>query len=124
MSEGMWWRIRGCWLLLLAMACLGGWKGALGASQKNKRITGRFDAAARQARKECARRIDEEGNPTCIATLIDRENCVLRCMEPECYEQIYGKDPLEEGELDVARGGAFRQCQREAMLKKEKQQEL
>ena len=121
-------RMQGLWttmvFVLAAMEMSGMRNGAMAASQKTKRITGRHDASIKQAKKECARRIDEEGDPTCVATLVDRENCVLKCMEPECYEQIYGQDPLEEGEVDVVRGKAFRQCQREAMMQREKQGEL
>lgn len=120
--------MQGLWMtmvfVLAVMEMPGVKNGAMSASQKTKRATGRFDASIKQAKKECAQRIDQEADPTCVATLVDRENCVLKCMEPACYDQIYGQDPLEEGEVDVVRGKAFRQCQREAMMQREKQQEL
>ena len=50
----------------------------------------------------------------------DRENCVLRCMSPPCYEETYGSDPLEDGEVDTVRGRKFRVCAK-AWLKDEKE---
>ena len=51
--------------------------------------------------------------------LAARENCVMHCMAPPCYEEIYGADPLEDGEIDTMRGRKFRVCAkvREAMVR-------
>jgi hypothetical protein len=48
------------------------------------------------------------------ASAIDMENCAMRCVSPECYENVYGDDPLEDGEVDVVRGRTFRSCARTA----------
>lgn len=68
-------------------------------------------------------RVLMEQDPTCVESTIQRENCVLRCMEPSCYETIYGSDPLEEGEVDVERGSLYRKCQKESMLLLERKME-
>ena len=43
------------------------------------------------------------------------ENCVLRCASASCYDEVYGRDALEEGEVDTERGRAFRSCAREEL---------
>lgn len=30
----------------------------------------------------------------------DKQNCILRCVSPACYDAIYAFDPLEDGEID------------------------
>ena len=40
----------------------------------------------------------------------DRENCVLRCQSASCYEQIYGTEELEPGEVDRERSRKFNNC--------------
>eukprot|EP00249_Psilotum_nudum_P001763 c14427_g1_i1 orf=169-534(+) len=52
----------------------------------------------------------------CRSSNIVRENCALRCVSAACYNEIYGNDPLEEGEVDIRRGRQFKYCvQRESM---------
>jgi molecular chaperone DnaJ len=46
----------------------------------------------------------------------------LRCVSPECYEKLYGSDPLEEGELDTTRGRLFRTCVRTSKKREEKKE--
>lgn len=48
----------------------------------------------------------------CEQTICDyRElNCVFFCISPSCYEQIYGPEPLEAGEIDLMRGKTFEHC--------------
>lgn len=41
-------------------------------------------------------------------------------MAPPCYEETYGSDPLEDGEVDTVRGRKFRVCAK-AWLKDEKE---
>ena len=33
----------------------------------------------------------------CRSSPTEKENCVLRCLSPECYELIYGGDPVSGG---------------------------
>lgn len=40
---------------------------------------------------------------------IDTTNCVRRCISLLCYREIYSKDPLERGEIDV-RYNQFKSC--------------
>lgn len=37
-------------------------------------------------------------------------NCVSKCVSPTCFAQVYGREPLEEGELDEARRGKYVVC--------------
>ncbi|XBH86295.1 hypothetical protein VPH35_073990 [Triticum aestivum] len=46
----------------------------------------------------------------CRSSTTEKENCVLRCLSPECYNLIYGGDPLEEGELDYVRSHEYKYC--------------
>ncbi|URD98003.1 hypothetical protein MUK42_30970 [Musa troglodytarum] len=45
-------------------------------------------------------------------SIIDKENCALRCLSPVCFQLIYESDPLEEGENDFVRGQEFKYCMR------------
>jgi hypothetical protein len=40
---------------------------------------------------------------------IDMINCIRRCISYLCYRNIYEKDPLERGEIDV-RSSEFKSC--------------
>ncbi|UJR34184.1 hypothetical protein I4U23_021590 [Adineta vaga] len=42
-------------------------------------------------------------------TEINMINCVRRCITNACYREIYEKDPLERGEIDV-RANHFKSC--------------
>ena len=33
----------------------------------------------------------------CRSSPTEKENCVLRCLSPECYDLIYGGDPVSGG---------------------------
>ena len=61
-------------------------------------------------RAECE--VEVAKDETCSRSQIDMENCILRCVSNTCYGNIYGDDPLEEGEVDVVRGRTFRSCAR------------
>nr|AAN05335.1 Putative DNAJ protein [Oryza sativa Japonica Group] len=52
----------------------------------------------------------------CKSSATEKENCVLRCLSPECYDLIYGGDPLEEGELDYIRGHEYKYCMHKSSL--------
>ena len=47
---------------------------------------------------------------SCNVNPIARENCVLRCSSSDCYDETYGSDSLEEGEVDTLRSRSFRTC--------------
>jgi hypothetical protein len=52
-------------------------------------------------RQECGKLVKEEAY-----------NCVDRCVSPECYDEIYGDNPLEDGEIDNVRYRQFTGCVR------------
>ena len=41
--------------------------------------------------------------------LEERQNCILNCISPKCYQKIYASNPLEEGEIDQ-RIQSFKGC--------------
>ncbi|ONK58895.1 uncharacterized protein A4U43_C08F830 [Asparagus officinalis] len=48
----------------------------------------------------------------CMASMMERENCSLRCLSRSCYDLIYKNDPLEEGERDQVRRQEYSYCMR------------
>jgi hypothetical protein len=80
------------------------------AKKNNNRRNQSLDREVKAKRAECEEEMRDD--PSCAASAIDMDNCVLRCVSPSCYANVYGSDPLEEGEVDVARGRTFRSCAR------------
>ena len=78
--------------------------------KNNNRRNQSLDREVKAKRAECEEEMRDD--PSCAASAIDMDNCVLRCVSPACYANVYGSDPLEEGEVDVARGRTFRSCAR------------
>ena len=65
-----------------------------------------------RARAVCESRVVQWTEP-CGPGHAARENCLLRCISPDCYETLYTRDPwgpLEEGEIDTSRATRFREC--------------
>ncbi|XP_042059852.1 uncharacterized protein LOC121804396 [Salvia splendens] len=75
------------------------------------------DAETRQKKNECYSDI-ESGlwGERCTSSTIAKENCVLQCLSPICYELIYESDPLEEGEKDITRSSEYKYCMHRASL--------
>ncbi|XP_050385338.1 uncharacterized protein LOC126801898 [Argentina anserina] len=69
------------------------------------------DIETRQKKTQCYADI-ESGlwGWQCKSSIIAKENCVLKCLSPTCYEVVYESDPLEEGEKDLIRGQEFKYC--------------
>ncbi len=42
------------------------------------------------------------------------------CMSEECYQEVYGPDPLEEGEIDTERSRKFDECFKHRARQKQK----
>ena len=80
---------------------------------------GTLDKDYHHKREECGRTEEVATSPECVGSDVRRENCLLKCVSPECYEKIYEADPLEEGELDTTRGRLFKSC-----VRTEKRKEL
>ncbi|KAL6649515.1 hypothetical protein ACP70R_013739 [Stipagrostis hirtigluma subsp. patula] len=93
-----------CCLLLLALALVP----SAAAKSSHRPIS---DNEIRQKKEACYTDI-ENGlwGWACRSSPTEKENCVLRCLSPECYDLIYGGDPLEEGELDYVRGQEYKYC--------------
>ncbi|KAL1507777.1 hypothetical protein AB1Y20_007387 [Prymnesium parvum] len=81
------------WYLLLVV-CLAG------ASAKRRRTK-----EVNQRKKDCERDVCADVHPD------QRPNCNLKCQSEACYEEIYGKEELEPGEIDSKRQREFTQCQ-------------
>jgi len=67
------------------------------------------DKEIRVRRQAC----EQEAGPHLLPH--ERENIVLACVSQNCYQRIYGIDPLEEGEIDTMRGREYRSCTREEL---------
>ena len=64
----------------------------------------RVKRALANRRRECERK-------TCANQDEDHiDNCILRCLSPACYDQVYADDELEPGEIDATRYRSFQTC--------------
>jgi Domain of unknown function (DUF4787) len=74
---------------------------------KVQRAERKFNAIAIMCtRKECGDLLLEENM-----------NCVNQCIDQDCYTEIYGDRPLEDGEIDNIRTRAFEMCFKDAIRK-------
>ena len=60
--------------------------------------------ATNMRKRECETTVCEDASDD------DRNNCVLECQSPECYEKVYAADELEPGEIDNKRSREFNLC--------------
>ena len=59
---------------------------------------------ARKLRQHCETTV-------CAAYILEENlNCISACLSPACFDQVYGQDPLQDGELDFIRAKAFDEC--------------
>jgi hypothetical protein len=42
--------------------------------------------------------------------IYEKQNCIMKCISPTCWERFYGNNPLEDGEVDEVRKGRFNTC--------------
>ncbi|OQU92980.1 hypothetical protein SORBI_3001G451901 [Sorghum bicolor] len=100
-----------CYLLVLTFALL---VVSTAAKSSRRPIS---DNEIRQKKEACYTDV-ENGlwGWVCRSSPTEKENCVLRCLSPECYDLIYGGDPLEEGELDYVRGQEYKYCMHKSSL--------
>lgn len=64
----------------------------------------KHERSIRQLRQRC------EGSKDCENKLgVDYVACIRNCMSPQCYQQLYSFNELEEGEVDV-RYNSFKGC--------------
>jgi hypothetical protein len=59
-------------------------------------------------RKECSKLIPEEAY-----------NCVNKCLSPDCFDEIYSENLLEDGEIDSVRSKTFTACIRQEIVKQQ-----
>ena len=68
--------------------------------KRNKKLLQQYEAMRLEcARGECKEFLPEESSM-----------CVSNCISTACHQDIYGKNLLEDGEIDVVRGRAFQRC--------------
>ena len=83
---------------------------------RNKKQRRRAEIALDDTRKVCEYH-------TCIQFLAEEAmNCVQLCISPACYQDIYGDDPLENGEIDIDRAKTFEVCVKEELREARKRQ--
>lgn len=58
----------------------------------------------------------------CLLEWVPEEamNCVHTCRSPTCFEKLYGKDPLEPGQVDMERADLFDKCHLSEILERKK----
>eukprot|EP00656_Telonema_subtile_P043412 TRINITY_DN49774_c0_g1_i1.p1 TRINITY_DN49774_c0_g1~~TRINITY_DN49774_c0_g1_i1.p1 ORF type:complete len:140 (+),score=26.00 TRINITY_DN49774_c0_g1_i1:123-542(+) len=100
---------RSRWLLLLLLVMLlvsvAMGRNPGGGGGKKKRRNNRSDKEFRNAFTRC------EASASCKATAKDElPRCALVCVSQQCYDQIYGEDELEPGELDHHRRKQYKDC--------------
>uniref|UniRef100_A0A7S1EQ06 Uncharacterized protein n=1 Tax=Timspurckia oligopyrenoides TaxID=708627 RepID=A0A7S1EQ06_9RHOD len=92
--------------------------GVLCMTTVEARSKGHFGRFLRNKRVKCGQRYE------CLK--VEEENfeaCVLDCISSECYELIYSKNPLEDGEIDDERWNKFQQCVRATNFRSKSNQE-
>lgn len=52
-------------------------------------------------KEECSKLVPEEAY-----------NCVNKCISPDCFDEVYADNLLEDGEIDSARSRTFTSCVR------------
>jgi len=71
-----------------------------------KTSTSKLDKAWKARKTNCEK--------TSCVHLVPEEayNCVNSCTSSVCYDEVYGKQPLEDGEIDHSRSRLFANCAR------------
>ena len=78
--------------------------GAHARNNKARRSQNKYHRLWRTRAREC--------EALCGQALVvdEAQNCVHRCTSPRCFEEVYGANPLEDGEVDNPRRRAFSAC--------------
>jgi len=86
-------------------------------SAPNNHGAARLDRIWKTKRNECE-------NKVCGNMLPDESyNCVNECISKLCYDEVYAKDPLEDGEIDNVRARVFTNCLRRVTRDEKKNRE-
>ncbi|XP_076912788.1 uncharacterized protein LOC143571182 [Bidens hawaiensis] len=69
------------------------------------------DTEIREKKQNCYAEVElGYWDAKCKSSMVEKENCALKCLSPACYELIYESDPLEEGERDYVRSQEYKYC--------------
>jgi hypothetical protein len=83
---------------------------------------------SRQQQIYNARNWCETANETCASMIAEESlNCIFECVSPNCFAEIYGKEPLEPGplepgEVDIKRAQEFEDCASEQLRQARREQ--
>ena len=53
----------------------------------------------------------------------ERQNCVAKCTSETCWNNVYGHDEIEDGEIDTERQRAFISCTRKMFREERKRKD-
>lgn len=79
------------------------------STEGNTNHMARLDREWKSAKTQCELNDCKQFKP------YENDNCVNRCISEACYQQIYGAQPLEDGEFDNVRSRTFTQCLRQEL---------
>ena len=96
-------------LLLLLLLCLSV-ASARNSSGKGMNHNNRRYSSYAGDREFRQRKIDCASSQCAGKVGAEESNCTYKCMSPSCFEEIYGHDEIEEGEIDSSRSRLFSTC--------------
>ena len=105
-------------LLLLLLFCLN-FASARSSSGKSSNYNNRRYSTYAGDREFRQRKIDCASSQCAGKAGAEELNCTYRCMSPSCFEEIYGHDEIEEGEIDSTRSRVFNTCFKRFMKEEE-----
>ena len=114
-------------LFLLTIVCLLFLSILPAIESKSKRT--KTETQWKNKRRDCERFAPPEGCLTPQTTNEERQNCINKCADEYCFNDVYGpttsNGELEDGEIDLDRGRLFTACvrrrQREGKKNREKE---
>ena len=80
---------------------------ALARPNKSRRNSNKYHRLWRARRRDCEKLCYE---PDGVLPRDEAQNCANRCTSHACFEEVYGADPLEDGEVDSARSRGYTAC--------------
>ena len=86
---------------------------AANAHTKRKKL----DRVWRTKRRECL-----ESEKCKLIHKDENDNCVNKCTSLSCFNQVYGSEPLEPGEVDFHRWRQFTLCARKEVADQKRKQ--
>ena len=91
-------------ILILSLAVLFAVSPAHARNNKARRSHNKYHRLWRTRARECEALCGQR------LALDEAQNCIHRCTSPRCFEEVYGENPLEDGEVDNPRRRAFSAC--------------